>query len=110
MPMNQKIQTRILWIWFAICSLHIVLVALACIELFIDTLLEGFGVTVVLVPYILHGLGLPVLLDDGLAGGGWASPNSFGWFLSVIAWLSLYLLIAIGIERLSRKINGKIKK
>lgn len=99
--MNQKRKTRILGIWFVICSLHVVLIVLAWLELFTDTLLEGFGITVALVPYILHQLGLPVLVNDGLAGGGWAAPNSFGWFLSVIVWLSLYLLIAIGLERLT---------
>ncbi|HRQ58209.1 MAG TPA: hypothetical protein PLN31_12380 [Azoarcus taiwanensis] len=81
--------------------MHIVLLALARLGAFQDTPLEGFGMTLVLVPYFLHGLGLPVLMDDGLAGWGRPYPNGLGWFLSAISWLSLYMIAAIGVERLA---------
>lgn len=99
--MKRRRKLRIAWIWLLTSSTHIILIVLARLELFNGTLLEGLGITALLVPYGLHWLGLPVLMNDGLTGWGWAAPNSFGWFLSVVAWLSLHLLIAIGLERLT---------
>lgn len=101
---------RILWIWLAICTLHALLLLLAVFTtVFVDTPLEGFVMTVLVVPYLLHHTGLPVLQNGGFSGWGMPIPNALGWLLSVFAWLAWYWLVASGIERLTRRISSRPK-
>ena len=109
--MTHFTKRRVPLIWFVLVSLHFLLLALSTFTtIFHDTAFEAFGMTAVVVPYVLQHIGLPVLENNGLSGGGWPSPNLFGWFFSVVAWFTLYWLIAIGVERLTRRSSGTPKK
>jgi hypothetical protein len=45
--------------------------------------------------YLLHGLGVPgVLQHDGACGWGWCAPTAFGWTLVAVSWLMLAWLVA----------------
>lgn len=100
-----KLSThRIVLLWLSLVSIHLVFLALATFTtVFQGTLFGAFGFTALMVPYALHHIGLPVLENDGFSGGGWASPNILGWFLSIIAWFVFYWLVAIGIVRLTQR-------
>jgi len=109
--MTKLTQRRAPLIWFIFVSLHLLLLALVVFtSIFRDTPFEAFGITALMVPYILQDVGLPVLENNGLSGWGWPSPNLFGWLLSAAAWLAFYWLVAIGIERIARRSSGTAQK
>ena len=102
--MTQAVRHRIFWIWLASCLLHGLILALAVFTTaFQGTPFEAFGITAVMVPYLLHHAGLPVLQNGGLSGWGMSSPNFLGWLLSALAWFAAYWLVATGLERLARR-------
>ena len=102
--MPQPIKRRVSLIWFAFVFLHFLLLSLAIFTTaFNGTVFEAFGITALMIPYVLQHIGLPVLENNGLSDWGWPSPNLFGWVLSVVGWLAFYWLVAIGIERLTRR-------
>jgi len=89
-------------IWIAIMSAHAVLLLLVMFtNYFQDTPLEAFGITLLAVPYLLKQIGLPVLQNNGLGDGGWATPNLLGWIISVCVWLAFYWLVASVAARLT---------
>lgn len=93
-----------LWICASLSVLHCVLLALAVFSSALEaTPLEGFGMTVLVVPYLLHQVGLPVLQGGGASGWGMALPNALGWLLSVVAWLALYGGLGMAVQRLLRR-------
>jgi|GEM_PF-2416896 len=93
-----------LWIWIGLCATHCVLLALAALSPVLDaTWLEGFGMTVLAIPYLLHQLGLPVLQDGGMSGWGMALPNVLGWLVSAAAWIAFYGVTAAAIQRIARR-------
>ena len=97
-------QLKTLPVWLALASLHAALLALAAFTKIVeDTPLEAIGITALVVPYLLHHFGLPVLQNNGLGDGGWASPNVFGWCASIAAWLAIYWVIALMTSRFSRR-------
>lgn len=86
--------------------LHLLFLGLIRFTTFFQgTPFEAFGITALVVPYALHQVGLPVLENNSFSGWGWPSLNVFGWFLSIIAWLAFYWLIAFGIVRLTRRLR-----
>lgn len=108
--MPQSIKRRVSLICFVFVSLHFLLLSLAIFTTtFNGTAFEAFGITTLMVPYVLQHIGLPVLENEVLSGLGWPSPNLFGWVLSVVGWLAFYWLVAIGIERLARRSSGRGK-
>ena len=101
--MNKGADYFVPLIWLLSVSCHLLLLALTTLtSLFHDTPIEGFGVTALIVPYMLNQIGLPVLENNGLSGGGLPSPNLFGWFISITTWLVFYWLLISGIKRLIR--------
>ena len=101
--MSQAMRHRIFWIWLASCLLHGLMLALAVFTTALQgTPFEAFAITAVMVPYLLHQAGLPVLQNGGLSGWGMSSPNLLGWLLSALAWFAVYWLVATGLERLAR--------
>ncbi len=87
--------------WIFCVFLHLLLLALSTLTPILnDTPFEGFGITVLIIPYLLQLLGLPTLEYGGLSGGGLPTPNLFGWLLSIATWLAFYWLLATGIKRL----------
>ena len=92
--------------WISCVLLHLLLLALSTLTPILnDTPLEGFGITVVVIPYLLQLLGLPTLEHSGLIGGGFPTPNLFGWLLSIATWVGFYWLLAIGIKRLISRLG-----
>ncbi len=92
------------WI-FCVC-VHLSLLALSTLTPILnDTPLEGFGATVVAIPYLLQLLGLPTLAHGGLIDGGFPTPNLFGWLLSIATWAGFYWLLAIGIKNLISRLG-----
>ncbi|MEO8250065.1 MAG: hypothetical protein ABI589_11910 [Burkholderiales bacterium] len=54
--------------------------------------------------YLLHGAGVPGLLEhNGLCGSGWCSPTLLGWLLAAVLWLGIAWLIAWGIAALTHR-------
>ncbi len=89
------------FVWSILVLLYLIFLGLVSFTtIFQGTPLEAFGMTALMVPYALHQVGLPVLENNGFSGWGWSSPNILGWFLSAIAWLAFYWLVAFGIVRL----------
>jgi quinol-cytochrome oxidoreductase complex cytochrome b subunit len=104
--MAQQIMRKRVLIWIILVLLHLLLLGLAIFtHVLRDTAVEAFGLTVVMIPYALDAIGLPVLENNGSGGWGWLSPNLFGFFLSAIFWLSFYWLIALGMVRLFRLVS-----
>lgn len=88
-------RRRTLGIFLALTLLHLALLGVVGFTSWLaDTPFEAFGVTALAVPYVLHHLGLPTLAHGGLSGGGWPSPNPFGWLTSVLFWAGIYYLVA----------------
>lgn len=82
-------------IWLGLSIIHLlILLLIIYLPILQDSSFTAFGITAVIVPYLLHFLGLPVLIDDGLSGWALASPNIWGWSLSILFWLFVYYLIA----------------
>jgi hypothetical protein len=106
--MNQSTNNLTIYFWLFCVSAHLSLLALATLTpIFIDTPLEGFGITVLIIPYLFQLLGLPTLEYGGLSSGGLPTPNLFGWLLSTATWLGFYWLLANGIKFLTRQTRGR---
>jgi len=89
-------------IWIALVSVHAILLLLVVdTNIFHDTPLEAFGMTLLAVPYLLKQIGLPVLQNNGMGDGGWVAPNVFGWAVSVGVWLAFYWAVASTAARLT---------
>lgn len=106
----QTSKYRVSLVFLVLISLHLLLLALALFTtVFQGTWLEAFGLTAVVVPYVLHLIGLPVLDNNGMSGWGWSSPTLLGWILSGIVWFFIYWSIALGVERLIRRLKERNK-
>lgn len=52
--------------------------------------------------YILHGAGVPGLLEhNGLCGWGWCAPTIAGWLFGAALWAGITWLVAWGIASLT---------
>lgn len=69
---------------------HAALLGVSGAGLLSNTPLEGIGMSLLAVPYVLHHVGLPVLAHGGHGGGGLPTPNAFGWLSAVGFWIALY--------------------
>lgn len=100
-------RQRTFGIFLVLASLHLALLSVVGFTSWLaDTPFEAFGVTALAVPYLLHHLGLPTLANAGLSGGGWPSPNIFGWLTSILFWAGLYCLVAKLLARLTSRLTG----
>lgn len=89
-------------IWIALVSVHVMLLLLIVgTNIFHNTPLEAFGMTLLAVPYLLKQIGLPVLQNNGMGDGGWGAPNEIGWAVSVAVWLAFYWVVASVLARLT---------
>jgi hypothetical protein len=96
-----KSQSHVVEIWLGLSLLHLfILLLIVYLPVLRDSSFTTFGITAVIVPYLLHSAGLPVLINDGLSGWALPSPNIFGWSLSLLFWLAFYYFIAKFITQL----------
>lgn len=93
-----------LWMWLGFCAAHCALLALAVLSPVLSaTPLEGFGMTALAIPYVLHQLGLPMLRNGGVSGWGLALPNAWGWLASALVWAVFYGGVTALIQRIVRR-------
>jgi hypothetical protein len=87
---SNKVKRYILAIWLGLSLFHLfILLLIVYLPALRDSSLTAFGITAVIVPYLLNSAGLPVLINDGLSG--WAllpSPNVLGWSLFIAHFLA----------------------
>jgi hypothetical protein len=96
-----KSQSHVVIIWLGLSLLHLLsLLLIVYLPVLRDSSFTAFGTTTVIVPYLLHSVGLPVLINDSLSGWALPSPNILGWSLSVLFWLVFYYFIAKFITQL----------
>ena len=58
--------------------------------------------------YMLHGAGVPGLLEhNGLCGWGWCSPTIAGWLSAAALWLGIAWLVAWGIASLTNRLTAR---
>jgi hypothetical protein len=88
-----KNHTSIIWLGLSILHLSILLL-IVYLPVLRDSSFTAFGITAVIVPYLLHSAGWPVLINDGLSGWTLPSPNVLGWSLSILFWLVFYYFLA----------------
>lgn len=88
-------KNHTLAIWLGLSLIHLLtLLLIVYLPVLRDSSFTAFGITAVMVPYLLHSIGLPVLINDGLNGWALPSPNVLGWSLSILFWLVFYYFLA----------------
>ena len=81
-------------IWLCMLLAHGLLVSFAVYsDVFRGSMFEAVGITLFVIPYLLHAIGLPTTVSAS-SGWGWPEPNFLGWIFSIAFWLGLYFLIA----------------
>jgi len=101
--MEYSLKPHTVIVWVGLVILHLALLfTVVYTPIFQGTLLNEFGLTVVIVPYLFAIIGLPVLIESS----GWVTlpgPNLLGWILSIAVWLLFYWYIAKLIMHLINK-------
>jgi hypothetical protein len=90
LPFRKTTRKILLLVIVDLALTHAVLLGLTWAGLLAGTPVEGIGMTLLAVPYVLHHLGLSVLARSGLSGGGLPSPNILGWLSAFGFWIVLY--------------------
>jgi hypothetical protein len=89
-------KRKIFSITITLILIHLTLVFVAAFTpLFYGTPMEAFGITVLVLPYLLADLGLPVLNNSGFSESGWSNLNLLGWTVSGLVWFCFYYLVSI---------------
>jgi len=103
---SKMINRHTLAIWLGLSLFHLfILLLIVYLPILRDSSFSAFGITAVMVPYLLNSVGLPVLINDGLSGWALPSPNVLGWSLSLLFWLLFYYLLAKLIAHLLARCN-----
>jgi len=90
LPFRKTTRKILLLVIVNLALTHAVLLGLTWAGLLAGTPVEGIGMTLLAVPYVLHHFGLSVLARGGLSGGGLPSPNILGWLSAFGFWIVLY--------------------
>jgi hypothetical protein len=95
MSEEERPKNRAPLLWCFLVILHgLILLLVAYTNVTDGTPLQAFGTTVLLVPFLLDELGIPVMETAGHGSDAVPAPTAAGWFLSAIFWLALYWFAA----------------
>lgn len=90
---------------FVMVGLYLIALAPSLVwPAYLDSPMRVLVIAPFVVAQVLHGLGLPGLLEaDGLCGWGWCNPSPVGWLLAAFVLLAAAAALALALAWLTAR-------